>query len=503
MWLNLSLLIGVLLVVSDETSAHRILGVFPLGMPSHYFLGNSLLKGLAEAGHDVTIVTVFHEKNPPNGTYREIFLDGVYETQRDSDIFKAVLSVKKTQTNFIPFLWIYQMNTLGYFVCEETLKHQKMQDLIKSNEKFDVFITSQFLIESLKGLAPHFNAHQVIFNNVMANSWMNHLVGNPSLPSFHPEIMLGFPPKMSFYQRMHNTFYKFVQTLNYHMFYYPTHNELVQKYISEDISLYDVLYNVSLVLSNSHPSLTVIQPSVPVIKEIGGFHVSPPKALTGDLKSYLDGAENGVIYFSLGSYLKSEDLSADTRAALLNAFAKRRERVIWKWDDAVLPGQPSNVKVAKWLPQSDILAHPNIKLFITHGGYLSRTETVYHGVPVIALPILGDQRMNAKAAVNDGYGIALDISNLTEAALSAAIEEILSNPKYIDNVKLRSRIMRDRKQTPIEEAAYWIDYIVKYNGAEHLRVPYLELTWYQFYLFDVGLVILGAILVPIYILRKL
>ena len=43
------------------------------------------------------------------------------------------------------------------------------------------------------------------------------------------------------------------------------------------------------------------------------------------------------------------------RNAFLGAFSKLKQRVLWKWESDTLPGQPSNVKLGKWLPQSDIL----------------------------------------------------------------------------------------------------------------------------------------------------
>jgi glucuronosyltransferase len=44
-----------------------------------------------------------------------------------------------------------------------------------------------------------------------------------------------------------------------------------------------------------------------------------------------------------------------TTKAFLEAFSKLKQRVLWKWETDSLPEQPSNVKLDKWLPQSDIL----------------------------------------------------------------------------------------------------------------------------------------------------
>lgn len=43
----------------DGSSAFKILGVFPTMAKSHLIVGEALMKGLAKAGHDVTVLTAF------------------------------------------------------------------------------------------------------------------------------------------------------------------------------------------------------------------------------------------------------------------------------------------------------------------------------------------------------------------------------------------------------------------------------------------------------------
>ena len=76
-------------------------------------------------------------------------------------------------------------------------------------------------------------------------------------------------------------------------------------------------------------------------------------------------------------------------------------------------------------------AHPNLKLFITHGGFVSSIESAYHGVPLLTIPIYGDQMQNAHFSVKNGYGRFLTYSEISEQNLLENINAILDNPKYV------------------------------------------------------------------------
>ena len=84
------------------------------------------------------------------------------------------------------------------------------------------------------------------------------------------------------------------------------------------------------------------------------------------------------------SVIQASDMPEKKRKLLLNVFKKFKQKFIWKWETEQMEGLPSNVKLSKWLPQQDILAHPNTKMFITHAGQSSTQETLCHKTPVVS-----------------------------------------------------------------------------------------------------------------------
>lgn len=145
--------------------------------------------------------------------------------------------------------------------------------------------------------------------------------------------------------------------------------------------------------------------------------------------------------------LRGDGLPKDFRRLFLSVFARLPQRIVWKWEDQSKLGNgeeliPSNVKTISWLPQKELLSHRNARLFISHGGLLSKQETVFHGVPAIFLPIFADQPINAQKAEDDGYAIRLDLGKLTEEMLYNSIQAILTNPRYYNFLGRDSRTQR-------------------------------------------------------------
>ena len=84
----------------------------------------------------------------------------------------------------------------------------------------------------------------------------------------------------------------------------------------------------------------------------------------------MDSHPEGVVYVSFGSALKPSQMTPEQKSVFIDTFKELKDiPIIWKWDD-VPDGIPKNVLIQKWLPQNDLLPHPNLKVFVTHGGNL-------------------------------------------------------------------------------------------------------------------------------------
>ena len=91
----------------------------------------------------------------------------------------------------------------------------------------------------------------------------------------------------------------------------------------------------------------------------------------------------------------------------------------------------SNIKAVEWLPQNDLLAHKDIKAFVSHVGHNSLYEAAYHGVPVVAFPLFGDQPVNAKKAEHFGLGLTVDFESTNAQQMFETTELVITEPRYL------------------------------------------------------------------------
>ena len=165
-------------------------------------------------------------------------------------------------------------------------------------------------------------------------------------------------------------------------------DELLDKHFpgEERRPLLDLERNVSLVLHYGHPMIMDgLRPVAPNFQYIGMMNCRKPQPLPKDLEDFMrSGREHGVIYVSYGSLLQARHMSPELLRMFTNVFSKLKQKVIWKFEADDLPGKPDNLMLARWLPQQDILGHPNLKLFITHAGLNSMQELICHQKPAVS-----------------------------------------------------------------------------------------------------------------------
>lgn len=236
------------------------------------------------------------------------------------------------------------------------LESKGLQTILQSNASFDLVIQISFSSEPLLGIAHRYNAPVIGFSTVGPTEFLSPILRYPSEYSYVPNISLPFLDEMTFFQRIINTLLGlFFKILTYTILW-PDQNRILQQYFPGYPPVEDLIQNMSLVLFNTHYSIEYPQPYLPNMIQIGGFHIQDEE-LPKDLKDYLDSAKGGVVYFSLGSNIKSQDLPEDKLKAIFKVLERFPEKkFLWKFEDDTVK-MPQNVKVEKWLPQRGILGN--------------------------------------------------------------------------------------------------------------------------------------------------
>lgn len=207
----------------------------------------------------------------------------------------------------------------------------------------------------------------------------------------------------------------------------------------------------------------------------------------------------------MGSNIQSKHISETNRKHIVDTFAELPYKILWKFEDEEFPDKPSNVKISKWLPQQDILAHPNVKLFITQGGLQSLEEAITNEIPLLAIPFMTDQFANAKRITKLGIGLNLNFETLTKKDLKRSVLEVIRNTVYKQKIREIKDLLVDQPMTGLDKAIWWTEYVLRHRGAPYFRNRVVDMPWYEYFLLDViGFVVItvGFALLMMYKMGK-
>ena len=374
-------------------------------------------------------------------------------------------------------------------VIGNQLADEKHYQLLKSL-KFDLAIVGTFPLSRSLFVLPYSLGIPYVGLGTMQDPWTTR---NPALPSFVPTNTIPgkYTPKMDFWQRLHNLW------ANIDWAAFPRvrvlEDEYVQKYIRDKprITMNGLAAKCMLVLQDVDPLLDYPKPQMPHEIFIGGLSTKPANSLPKDLEDFMNSAPEGVIIMTFGSMSLEE--GPQTVKEFVKAFKNIKQHILWKYVKEP-EGLPANVRIVSWLPQNDLLGHPKTKMFITHCGNNGQMEALYHGVPMIGFPIFGDQMYNCKRLDYHGYGVCLNSLDFKADDLVRAVNDIIQNRTYKENIQKASEIFHESPMTPRERALYWVEHVLKFGG-KHLHSYALDMPWYQYLMLDIAAFVFGVVFV--------
>ncbi|XP_038159947.1 UDP-glucuronosyltransferase 2C1-like [Cyprinodon tularosa] len=492
-----SALFCVLLAQSSLCNGSKILVVPVDG--SHWINMKIILEELHARGHEITVMRSAKSWFIPSTSpiYTSINVT-MFEDDADRDFYIKMLKDvmdRRSYPNFIRTLYQQHLLTseigdghkiLAKFaakIIEDTELIKRLQDT-----KFDIILTDPAL--TLGVILGSYLKLPMVFNVRWMNLGEGHLAMAPTPVSYVPVSGSELPDQMDFPERIKNMLHYLLNVYEQYFIINPAYSELFQKHFPPGTDMISLELSAEIWLFRADFVFEFPRPTMPNVVYIGGFQCKEAEPLPDDLEEFMQSSgEHGVVLMSLGTLVSA--LPSDITEAIAAAFAELPQKVIWR----TLGDEPSslgnNTRLVEWFPQKDLLGHPKTRLFVAHGGTNGMYEAIYHGVPVLGLPLLFDQFDNLLRLKVRGAARVEEVRTLTKDSFLEALKDILENPSYQNNIQHLSQLHRDQPMSPMDTAIFWIEYVIRNKGAAHLKPAGFSLPWYSYFCLDVAAFLLA------------
>lgn len=481
--------------LSSSCDGGKIL-VFPID-GSHWLNMKILVEALHSQGHQITVMrsstSWYVSEFSPH--YTSITIHQEHSANLESQDFmtsflKRSIEIRRHRGTLWAYVEFYRnlFNMIGenqHTVAKLVVSIFENKTLIKELREtgYDLFLTDPAFPGGV--LVAHYLQLPMVFNVRWLFNGEAHFSIAPSPLSYVPQLFSDHTDKMDFFQRVHNVIRHYILVYMYYYISNPPYQAVCDRYFGPGHSSMSLIQGAELWLMRIDFTFEFPRPTMPNVVYIGGFQGKPSKPLPSDLEEFMQSSgEHGVVIMTLGTLLS--DLGPEISEIIASAFANLPQKVIWRHMGKRPVTLGNNTMLVEWMPQNDLLGHPKTKVFVTHGGTNGIYEAMYHGVPVLGIPLIFDQFDNMVRLKTRGAAESVEVTTLDVETLTSALKNILDPEKqYKQNMLKLSQLHRDKPMKPLDSAIFWIEYVMRHKGAAHLRTESYKLPWYAYHCLDV------------------
>ncbi|XP_059402106.1 UDP-glucuronosyltransferase 2B15-like [Carassius carassius] len=491
----------LVLCVLSRIDGGKVL-VFPLD-GSHWVNMKVLIEELHSRGHNVTVLRASNswyikEKSP---FYNSITIpnEGGFDEEFFGLLIGRLLKIRREGSSIWSRLQLeYEiiMKFKGMYEDMMQMMERMFEDkeIMKSIQdvKYDVVLADPGAGGGAI-LAHKFNI-PLVFNVRWTIHGEGHFAIAPSPLSYVPVPGAELTDKMSFLQRVKNVMTYIFSWFQIAVVADPIFTSFCLKHFGPSVNYFSLFQDADIWLMRNDFTFEFPRPTMPNIVYMGGFQCKPAKPLPADLEEFVQSSgKHGVIVMSLGTLISQlpQDITDDIAAA----FAQLPQKVIWRYTGPRPVTLGNNTLLVDWLPQNDLLGHPQIKAFVAHGGTNGVQEAIYHGVPILGVPLVFDQPDNLFRMEAKGTTKIVDIATLDRTVFLEALKEVLHNPSYKENMQRLSKLHHDQPMKPLDRAVFWIEFVIRNRGAPHLRTQSFRMSWIEYNSIDVILTLMATLFI--------
>uniref|UniRef100_A0A8C9S1N5 UDP-glucuronosyltransferase n=1 Tax=Scleropages formosus TaxID=113540 RepID=A0A8C9S1N5_SCLFO len=479
------------LFCSSGISGGKVL-VFPLD-GSHWVNMKVLVEELHARGHNVTVIVPSNSWyiNKTSPYYNSLIIpmtDGFDEFFFES-LLSKLIQIQKEGASLWKIIKMeleisIRFSEFHYHMCRMIIRIFDDTNLMKSfqDSKYDLVLTDPVTGGGM--LLAHRLGLPLVYNVRWTLQGEGHFAIAPSPLSYVPFPGAQLTDKMSFIERLRNVFTYLFAMFQVSVVISHNYKIVCQRYFGHDIDIFTLLQGADIWLMRNDFVFEFPRPTMPNVVYMGGFQCKPPKPLPTDLEEFVQSSgEHGVIIMSLGTLFG--ELPHDITEEIAAAFAQLPQKVIWRHIGKRPASLGNNTLLVKWMPQNDLLGHPKTRVFVAHGGTNGVQEAIYHGVPIVGLPLVFDQPDNLSRMKAKGVAKIVDIATMDRNTFLQAVQEVLHDPSYRMKMQHLSRLHRDQPMKPLDRAMFWIEFVMRHKGAAHLRTESYKMPWYVYHSVDV------------------